>query len=206
MGEWFERNRGYVVLMLVNLALLGGLFFWLRRPVSTPVEIIPPEPTPSPAPTSTATAMPLRVYITGAVLHPDVYRLAPGCIVKDAIDAAGGVTGDADLVRINLAQELHDQQQVYVPRIGEADAPPPVTGGTSAPSSSEGVPGGKVNINTATLEELDTLPGIGPALAEGIMEFREANGPFKSIEEITLVSGIGQVTFEKMKDRISVGE
>ena len=206
MGDWFERNRGYVVLMLVNLALLGGLFFWLRRPVSTPVEIIPPEPTPSPAPTSTATAMPLRVYITGAVLHPDVYRLAPGCIVKDAIDAAGGVTGDADLVRINLAQELHDQQQVYVPRIGEADAPPPVTGGTSAPSSSEGVPGGKVNINTATLEELDTLPGIGPALAEGIMEFREANGPFKSIEEITLVSGIGQVTFEKMKDRISVGE
>jgi len=206
MGEWFERNRGYVVLMLVNLALLGGLFFWLRRPVSTPAEIIPPEPTPSPAPTSTPTAMPLRVYITGAVLHPDVYRLAPGCIVKDAIEAAGGVTGDADLVRINLAQELHDQQQVYVPRIGEADAPPAVTGGAPAPSSSEAAPGGKVNINTATLEELDTLPGIGPALAEGIMEFREANGPFKSIEEITLVSGIGQVTFEKMKDRISVGD
>lgn len=206
MGDWFERNRGYVVVMLVNLALLGGLFFWLKRPVSTPVEIIPPEPTPSPVPTSTATAMPLRVYITGAVLHPDVYRLAPGCIVKDAIEAAGGVTSDADLVRINLAQELHDQQQVYVPRIGEADAPPAVTDGLPAPSSSEGAPGGKVNINTATLEELDTLPGIGPALAEGIMEFREANGPFKSIEEITLVSGIGQVTFEKMKDRISVGD
>ncbi len=206
MGDWFERNRGYVVVMLVNLALIGGLFFWLKRPASTPVEIIPPDPTPSPVPTSTATALPLRIYVTGAVLQPDVYRLAPGSIVKDAIEAAGGVTGDADLVRINLAQELHDQQQVYVPRVGEADAPPPVTGGTPTLSSGEVAPGGKVNINTATLEELDTLPGIGSELAERIIEFREANGPFKSIEDITLVSGIGQVTFEKMKDRISVGD
>jgi competence protein ComEA len=206
MGDWLERNRGSVLVLLVNLALIGGLFFWLRRPVSSPIEILPPDPTPSPAPTATSTPSPVRVYVTGAVLHPDVYRLATGSIVKDAIEAAGGVTEDADLMRVNLAQELQDQQQIYVPRVGEEEAPPPVTGGASAPSSRGAVLGGKVNINTATAEELDTLPGIGPAFAQRIIEYREANGPFESIEGIINVSGIGDATFEKIKDRITVGD
>lgn len=206
MGDWLERNRGAILVLLVNLALMGGFFFWLRRPVSSPVEIIPPEPTPVPVATFTSTPAPLRVYVTGAVAKPDVYWLAPGSIVKDAVLAAGGVADDADLIRINLAQELQDQQQVYVPRIGETEVPPPVTGGESALPSRSGGSGGKVNINTASVEELDTLPGIGPVIAQRIVEYREANGPFKSIQEITLVSGIGDATFEKIKDRISVGD
>lgn len=206
MGDWLEHNRGFVFVTLVNLALIGGLFFWLRRPVPSPVEILPPDPTPSLALTPTATPSPLRVYVTGAVLHPDVYWLTPGCIVKDAIQAAGGPTEDADLIRINLAQELRDQQQLYLPRKGETDAPPPLIGGAPAAAAGSSVPGGKININAAAIEELDTLPGIGPAIAQRIVDYREANGPFKSIEEITLVSGIGDATYDKIKDRITVGD
>jgi competence protein ComEA len=206
MGDWFERNRAFVLVLLINLALMGGFFFWLRRPVSSPVEVLPPDPTPSPAPTATPTPSPVRVYVTGAVLHPDVYRLATGSIVKDAIEAAGGVTNDADMVRINLAQELQDQQQIYVPCVGEDEPPPPVAGGESTRSSGGAEPAGKININTALAEELDSLPGIGPAFAQRIIEYRDANGPFKSIEEITNVSGIGDATFQKIKDRINVGD
>lgn len=206
MTDWLERNRGFVLVTLINLALMGGLFFWLQRPVPPPIEITTPEPTPSPVATPTSTPSPLRVYVTGAVLRPDVYQLAPGGIVKDAIEAAGGATDDADLKRVNLAQELHDQQQVYVPRIGETDAPPPVTGEEPASPPGSSTTGAKINLNTATLEELDILPGIGPAIAQRIIDYREANGPFKSIEEITLVSGIGDTTYEKIKDRITVGD
>ena len=131
---------------------------------------------------------------------------APGSIVKDAIGAAGGVTDDADLIRINLAQELFDQQQIYVPRVDEAEAPPPVAGGGSRSPSGGVESGGKININTATIEELDTLPGIGPGYAQRIIEYREVNGPFSSIEEIILVSGIGDATFEKIRDSITVGD
>ena len=206
MGDWFERNRGFVVVLLMNLALLGGLFIWLERPAPSPIEIDPPDPTPSPVPTATSTPSPVRVYVSGAVVRPDVYRLTTGSIVKDAIEVAGGVTEDADLIRINLAQELQDQQQIYVPRVGEEEAPPPVTGGESAPPSRFAEPAGKININTATTEELDTLPGIGPALAQRIIEYREANGSFKSIEGIIGVSGIGEATLEKIRDLVTVGD
>jgi len=206
MGNWLERNRSIILVLLVNLAVIGGLFLWLKRPDSSPVEITPPDPTPTPVPTPTPTPAPIRVYITGAVLYPDVYRLAPGSIVKDAIEAAGGITDDADLVRINLALELQDQQQIYVPHKDEVDAPPPVADGQSRSPSGGIELSGQVNINTATIEELDTLPGIGPGYAQRIVEYRQLNGPFGSIEEITLVSGIGDATFEKIRDRITVGD
>jgi competence protein ComEA len=204
MGDWLERNRGYVVVILINVALLGGFLFWTRRPTPTPIEVVPPQPTPSPQLTATPTPSPLRIYVTGAVAHPDVYLLAPGSIVKDAIEAAGGASQDADLVGINLAQELRDQQQLYVPRQGETAPPPPVTGGEATPSPEAGAPGGKININTAGVEELDTLPGIGPTFAQRIIEYRENNGPFESIEDIVLVSGIGDATFAKIKDLITI--
>jgi competence protein ComEA len=204
MGDWLERNRGYVLVTLINLALIGGLAFWLKRPNPAPLEMVPPDPTPAPSPTSLPTPPPLRIYVTGAVAHPDVYQLPAGCIVKEAIQAAGGPTGEADLVHINLAQELHDQQQLYVPRTGEAAAPPPVIGAEPAQSSAGGAAGGKINLNTATAEELDTLPGIGPSFAQRIIEYRETNGAFKSIEDIVLVRGIGEATLAELKDLITV--
>ncbi len=204
MAEWLERNRGHVIVLLINLAVTGGLFFWQQRPVATPLEITPPQPTPAPTAAMAPTAAALRIYVTGAVAHPDVYRLPSGSIVKDAIQAAGGASDEADLGRVNLAQELRDQQQVVVPRAGEADVPPPAG---SAPSSRSGeVPlAGKVNINTATAEELETLPGVGAVTAQNIIDYRAAHGPFKSIEGIQQVTGIGAATYQKLKDLITVG-
>ena len=219
MAEWLERNRGHVIVLLINLAVTGGLFFWLQRPVAAPLEITPPQPSSAPVitpraqpslgnaqpPFGTATAASLRVYVTGAVAHPDVYRLPPGSIVKDAIQAAGGASDEADLDRVNLAQELRDQQQVVVPRVGEANVPPPAAGDGSPGRSGEVPLTAKVNINTATADELDTLPGIGAEMARRILSYRTANGPFKSIEDIQQVTGIGDATYQKLKDLITVG-
>jgi len=212
MAEWLERNRGHVIVLLINLAVTGGLFFWLQRPVAGPLEITPPQPTPAPAvtpsaqpPFGTTTAAPLRVYVAGAVLHPDVYRLPPGSIVKDAIQAAGGASDEADLNLINLAQELRDQQQVVVPRVGETPVPPPGAGDGLPGRSGEAPLAAKVNINTAAADELDTLPEIGAEMARRIVAYRAANGPFKSIEDIQRVTGIGDATYQKLKDRITVG-
>jgi competence protein ComEA len=127
-----------------------------------------------------------------------VYALPLNAIVKDAIAAAGGPTDEADLDRINLATRLSDQMQVYVTRKGEAAPPPP---GGSPP---DGVTG-KININTASVEKLDKLPGIGPAIASAIVDYRTQNGPFKTIEDINAVKGIGDALFEKIKDQITVG-
>ena len=211
MAEWIERNRGHIIVLLINLAVTGALFFWLQRPVAAPLEITPPQPSPAPVITPRAqpplgTAALLRVYVTGAVLHPDVYRLPPGSIVKDAVQAAGGASGEADLDRVNLAQELRDQQQVVVPRVGEPDVPPPASGDGTPGRSGEVPLTAKVNINTAAADELDTLPGIGAEMARRIMDYRAANGPFKSIEDIQQVTGIGDATYQKLKDRITVGD
>jgi len=132
------------------------------------------------------------------VVRPDVYELPADSIVKDAIEAAGGATSQADLDRINLALSVADGQHIYVPRLGEESPPvsPP-----AGPSRASGVTaGGKININTASQSELETLPGIGPSRAQDIIE----NRPYEDIEEIKKVSGIGEATFQKIKDWITV--
>jgi competence protein ComEA len=163
---------------------------------TAPIIVVPP---PTVAPTAPPTTAPVRVYVSGAVATPGVYTLAPKSLVNDAIQAAGGPTAEADLEKINLAQEVRDQQQVHVPRKGEA-APPPT------PGASGGAPpaGKKININTATLAELDTLPKIGPSTAQQIIDYRTKNGPFKKIEDLKNVSGIGDVTFAGLKELITV--
>lgn len=201
MTGWLERYRGYILIVLLNLVVLGGMLFFLRRPEPEPISILPPEPTATPLPAPTP--WPLCVYVSGAVVHPDVYELAHDSIVKDAIEAAGGPTSEADLNRINLARRVHDEEQIYVPQKGEESPPvgPPSGSSLPSPSSQEG---DKVNINTATVEELSTLPGIGPTKAQCIIDYRTANGPFQSIEDIKNVRGIGDATFEKLKDKIMV--
>lgn len=197
MTDWLERVRGVLFATLIGLIALGGVVFWLRRPVPEPIQILPP---PSPTPAPTATPATVTVYVSGAVVHPDVYTLPEGSRVKEAVEAAGGFAAQADRDRINLARRLHDEEQVYVPRIGEESPPvaPPATTGSASTS------GGMININTATAAELESLPGIGPTYAQRIIEYREQNGPFGRIEEIKQVRGIGEATFEGLKDQITV--
>jgi competence protein ComEA len=196
--------RGYVGLSLAWLAILGAAVLIARRPSGQPIEIVPPPTTPPTAtPVPSPTSGPLHVDVAGAVQSPGVYRLSPDSIVADAIGAAGGPAMDADLDRINKAVALQDGMQVYVPRIAET-APPPVRQPVfelTTPEPAAGAKAGtRVNINTATVEELDSLPGIGEAIAQRIVEGR----PYGAIEELIRVKGIGQVTFDKLKDYVTV--
>lgn len=136
--------------------------------------------------------------IKGAVVKPGVYQIEEGGRVIDLIELAGGLQQDADTAAINFAMHVHDEMAVYVPKIGEeVNALLPAQSGDSAGK-------GKVNLNSAQSSELQTLPGIGPAKADAIIEHRETNGPFKAIDDLKEISGIGDKTFEKLKDQISV--
>ena len=137
------------------------------------------------------------VDIKGAVKKPGVYQMKAGVRVKDAIDAAGGLTAEADSQKVNLAQRVEDQMVIVVPKVGEeAEAIP--AGVTSKETSKEG----KVNINTATVEELKTLKGVGEKKAEAIIEYRKKNGSFKTKEDLMKVRGIGKKLFESFEERI----
>ncbi|MFC2023587.1 helix-hairpin-helix domain-containing protein [Chloroflexota bacterium] len=193
MGEWLERYRVYLFLGLMAALLTGVLLLQLRRPEAA--SPITDSLTPAPSAEATETPRPLRVYVSGAVNSPDVYSVPLDSIAKDALLAAGGPTQNADLDRINLAAPLSDGEHVYVPTLGEES--PPVR-------SLSGIPVvGKININTASSTELEELPGIGPALAQRIVDHRETNGPFVDTEDIVNVSGIGPATYEKLKDLIT---
>jgi competence protein ComEA len=159
--------------------------------------------TPEPTPAASPTPQILAVYVSGAVRKAGVYRLPEGSRVDDALRAAGGPAADADVVRVNLAARLADEQQIYVPVQGEAAAPVPlVSGGSAAAAPAAG--DGKININTAGVAELDGLPRIGPATAQRIIDYRSANGPFAAIEDIQNVKGIGPATFSDLQDKITV--
>lgn len=142
------------------------------------------------------------VDVGGAVIEPGVVELDAGSRVADAIEAAGGLATDADCTTLNQAQLLQDGQKVYVPKEGEIDA----SGALVDSSTQEAgqVATALVNINTATLDELDALPGVGPATAQAIIDDREANGPFVSVEDIMRVSGIGEKKYEKLKGSICI--
>ncbi len=164
----------------------------------SPDLVITAAPLPTITPTApTPTPSPLRINVDGAVGTPGDYVLPPGSLVDDAVRAAGGPTDEADLEQINLAQELYDGQRVHVPRPGE-------TLPTSTPHglSSDG----RIDLNLADAALLQTLPKIGPKTAQSIIEYREVQGPFETIEQILEVKGIGPATFEGIKDLIVVGE
>jgi competence protein ComEA len=212
--SWLERHRSLLIVGLLVALFIGAIVLLVRAPAASGVEIVLPPPTdtplPSPTPSPSSTPAPLRVYVAGAVLHPDVYTLPPGSIVKDALVAAGGPTEQADLVGINLALELRDQTQIVVPTRGAmAAAPvvstPPVISTPPAPPASTpaGRPGqgsGLININAASQAELESLPGIGPTLAQRIIEHR----PYKSVQELLNVPGIGQTTLDRLRDLVTL--
>ncbi len=140
--------------------------------------------------------------MSGAVARPGVYSLPQGSRLQDAIRAAGEALPDADLGVLNLAASLEDGSQVDVPVIGAAGSSPSAAGASRFASG--GATGGLVDINTATQEELESLPGIGPTLARRIIDYRQANGPFASIEAIQDVEGIGPGIFKEIEELITV--
>lgn len=161
-------------------------------------------------------AQPIYVHVAGAVVAPGVYKLVEGQRAVDAIAAAGGATADAAVDSINLAQSLTDGQRLYVPTRREIQGTPPggvFSGGKpfappdgSGSGGSAGSSGGPraVDLNSATKEELDGIPGIGPVLAERIILYRTVNGPFKSVDELTKVSGIGAKKLQDLKPYVTV--
>ena len=152
------------------------------------------------------------VHVTGAVSRPGVVTLPPGSRVTDAINAVGGASAEADTQQLNLARVLTDGEQIRVPRIGEVlPDPAPQPGGNTAPGartapgkSGDGGASGTVNINTASASELEKLPGIGPALAQRIVEYRDSHGPFASVDSLTDVPGIGKAKLEGLREQATV--
>jgi competence protein ComEA len=209
MGHWLRKHREGVtvglLLSLVFVTTLGAVLLRVKRPTSAPIVIQSITPFPVPMGAPTATPQPIQVYVLGAVTQPGVYVLPWDSRVQQAIAAAGGTTLHADLVRVNLAERVHDEQQVYVPSQNEAvtpTLPTPVPRPTAATGSS--LPGQRININTASVDALVALPGIGPSLAQRIVEYRQANGPFSRPEDIKDVRGIGDGIFAEIKDWITV--
>ncbi len=186
------RSSYFVLIGVISGFLLAGALVWVSRsPSGKPIELMP-------APTQP----PLVVHVIGAVPRPGVYELPEGSRIQDAIQAAGGLLAQAEVSFINLAAPLEDGQQLDIPYKDGAPASDPFS---DEPQATLDVNQSElIDINTASVEELDTLPGIGPTTAQKIIEYREVNGPFQDIEDIMNVSGIGPATFEEIKDLITV--
>ena len=189
--------------MIGGLLAAGVIYLVASQPRGKTITLLPP-PTPAP----------ILVHVLGAVAQPGIYSLPTESRVQDAIEAAGGLLPMANAQALNLAAFLQDAEQVVVPT--QVPSPSPTQAYTNPqsvppPSQDNQPPPPKstttvlININTASIEELDTLPGIGPVTAEKIIAYREEHGPFPTIEAILDVSGIGPVKFEGMKDLITVG-
>ena len=156
--------------------------------------------------TTVATAVPpvVLVHVLGAVAEPGLVQLDEGARVVDAIAAAGGLAADADPAGVNLARAVADGEQLVVPEVGEVAAGGSGATGSGGAGGSGGGPGdGKVHLNTADVAELDTLPRIGPALAQRIIDWREANGPFTSTEQLLDVAGIGDAVYSGLVDLVA---
>ena len=235
--RWGISPRALVLVALIVLAVvIWGVSQFSAAPRSEPVaqvsapasgtaqvsgqvaESAPPTPQPS-------QATEVRVHVAGAVNNPGVYTLPANGRAVDAIAAASGAAADADLDRVNLAGELTDGMQLYVPRRGETAAPAPIQPNTAqggaqgtsrgggpqpqrtlTPSGGTGTPAASapVNINTATAEQLQSLPRIGPAMAQRIITWREAHGGFRSVDELDAVPGIGPTLLETLRPLVTV--
>lgn len=153
-----------------------------------------------------SSAAEVYVDVDGAVTRPGVYRLKEDARVSQAIDAAGGLTAEADVTGLNRASKITDGQKIHVPTVGEQQAAMAAGGADSAAAaaSNAGASSGLVNINTASVSELQTLSGIGPSMAQSIIDERTQNGAFASVDDLMRVSGIGEKKLAKIKDSICV--
>jgi len=187
-----------VAFIIVGVLIIGsGALLLSSRPEPVQITIHPPLPTATPQPTSTPE--PILVYITGEVHQPETtVEISYGSRVMDAIVAAGGFTDNANQTAVNVAGIVRDGDQIHVPAIIISDVNNPNVDVLPTPSG-----GAVVYINTATLEELETLPGVGPGLAQRIIDYRTANGSFTSLADLDNVSGIGESTLDNIGELIA---
>jgi competence protein ComEA len=191
----FELSRRHILLAAGCLALLLFVGSKLLAKPETSAGLAPP----AVAPTETAPAPTMLVVdVVGAVRRPGLYRLAQGARIADAVSRAGGATSKADLELINLAAPLADGEQVVVPRRGTAALAAP-----AGPAGARGPSGGPVHLSTATLEQLDSLPGIGPVTAQKILDYRQKHGAFTSVDGLDAVPGIGPARLDQLKDLVA---
>ena len=184
---------GGILLILVGV---GGLFSKKEEAVEESEAVVTTVMAEKTEESTTLEAV-IFVDIKGEVKKPGVYQMKVGDRVKDALDAAGGLTEEADSQKVNLAKRLEDQMVIVVPKVGEEAEEIP-----AGETRNEATKEGKVNINTATVEELKTLKGVGEKKAEAIIEYRKKNGSFQTKEDLMKVRGIGKKLFESFQERI----
>jgi competence protein ComEA len=218
--RWSVAPRTAIIAALVILVLAGGTAFVALRPHElryvADLSALPEVASITSTETDTATpgvapdlvlpgpdpADQVVVYVVGQVATPGVVTLPAGARVSDAVAAAGGVTADADLAAVNLARFVTDGEQITIPLPGQEVTPAPVAPAQAAAGGED--PGGMVNINTADAAALDQLPGIGPVLAQRIIEWRNGHGRFASVDELMDIPGIGSTLIAKIRDRARV--
>ena len=223
-----ESQHRKIIIILVIVILAGGVYWMLKHfhPalfLGEPDLVVETEAVPPPSVLPTPTPKPeIAVHVTGAVRSPGVYYLSAGARVHEAIEKAGGKTDRADIHSLNLAAKIRDGEQIDVPEIRQIpdvkqDSPSssaaqeyiiPTSPNSSVipqPSMRRSAPsdGARININTATSQELQTLRGVGPAMAQRIIEYRQTSGGFSTVDDLTNVKGIGEKTLEKIRDRIT---
>lgn len=191
--DWLGRYRAMLAAAILSMVVVGGALAFVRRPEPPRVVVQQQQPTRAPA-ASPQASVTLKVHVSGEVVAPGVYKLTVGSRIEDALKIAGGPTVAGDIHRLNLAARLADGQQIVVPR----QVDPLIAGLAQAPS-----PGpGRVNLNTASVAELDRLPGIGPVTAQRIVAYREQHGPFVNTEQLRTAKLVNAATFEKIKDLV----
>lgn len=193
----YVRSNKLVVLLLVVLSLGMGFFLWSQKPQASPaVKTEQVVKTDKPAnSTKTAKTNIWVIDIQGAVKNSGVYRVKQGTIVQEALQMAGGLSDNADVKQINQAQRVTDQMQLYVPYKGEK-----ISSNAATNSAKEKV----VNINSASVDDFKNVTGVGPKKAEKIVAYREKNGNFNSLHDLTKISGFGEKTVERLKDQLTV--
>jgi competence protein ComEA len=195
MPEFLLQRRRLLLAVagsLVLLLLLGR--FALGAGTTTPAAPLPPPPAAE-AGVSGLPSSRVVVDVVGAVRRPGLYRLVQGSRIADAVTRAGGTTRKADLAQLNLAAPLADGEQIVVPRRG----PQPTASGNGSPASAASAP---VQLSTATLEQLDSLPGVGPVTAQKILDYRQEHGAFRSVDELDAVPGIGAKRLDQLRDLV----
>jgi competence protein ComEA len=198
MPELLLQHRRLLLAAAVALVLLLlAARFILPAGTTTPAAPLPPLQ----APGTSATGPSARVVVdvVGAVRRPGLYRLGQGSRIADAVARAGGATAKADLAQVNLAAPVADGEQVVVPKRGLAAAAPVAGGGSAGAGATPTAP---VRLSTATLEQLDSLPGIGPVTAQKILDYRTKHGAFSSVDELDAVPGIGPARLDQLRDLV----